>query len=82
MPCTSKELYYIVHENEATNVTGETMMAMELHCYYGHIALSIACWLVKNGLVSRLNFDDIKDRGIFCESCIYAKVTHKLIIKI
>lgn len=27
-------------------------------------------------------FDDLKDRGTFCESCIYVKVTCKLIKKI
>ena len=75
IPHTLKGLYCVVHEHKTANATGETMTVMELHQHYGHIAPSIACQLVENGLVGGLKFDDLKDGGTFCESCIYAKAT-------
>ena len=82
IPRTSKGLYRVVHEHKTANATEETVMVMELHQCYGHIAPSIAHRLVKNGLVSGLKFDDLKDGGTFCESCIYVKATCKPIMKI
>ena len=82
IPHTLKGLYHMVHEHETANAIMEMVMVMELHCHYGHIAPSVAYQLVKNGLVGRLRFDDMKDGGTFCKSCIYAKATHKLITKI
>ena len=55
---------------------------MEWHRCYGHITPSVAHWLVEDGLVGRLKFDDLKDGGTFCESCVYAKAMCKLIMKI
>ena len=54
---------------------------MDIFCVT-HIAPSVARHLVENGLVSGLKFDDTKDGGTFCESCIYAKATCKPIAKI
>ena len=54
---------------------------MELHCRFGHIAPSAAHQLADQGLVSGLIFDDSKDGGTFCESCVYGKATHKPIVK-
>ena len=71
-----------MHEHETANAAAETVMVMELHCRYRHIALSVAHCLVENRLVSRLKFDDTKDGGTFCESCVYVKATHKPIAKI
>ena len=82
IPCTSKGLYRVVHEHETANAATETVTVMELHCRYGHIPPSVARRLVENGLVSGLKFDNTKDGGTFCESCIYAKATHKPIAKI
>ena len=41
------------------------------------MAQQLADW----GLVSGLVFDDTKDDGTFCESCIYGKATCRLIVK-
>ena len=82
IPRTLKGLYRVVHEHETANATDETVTVMELHQRYGHIAPSVACWLVENGLVGGLKFDESKDGGTFCESCVYAKATHKPIAKI
>ena len=82
IPHTSKGLYRVVHEHETANAAAETVTVMELHRRYGHIALSVAHCLVENGLVSGLKFDDMKDRGTFCESCVYVKAMCKPIAKI
>ena len=82
IPHTSKGLYCVVHEHETANAAAETVMVMELHHRYGHIAPSVARCLVENRLVSGLKFDDMKDGGTFCESCIYAKAMCKPITKI
>ena len=80
--CTLKGLYHVVHEHETANAATEMVTVMELHRWYGHITPSVACHLVENGLVSGLKFDNMKDGGTFCESCIYAKATCKPIAKI
>ena len=54
---------------------------MELHCCFGHIAPSVAHQLADRGLVSGLIFDDSKDGGTFCKSCVYGKATRKPIAK-
>ena len=56
---------------------------MELHRRMGHIALETARKLVKNGLVTgvRLNANSHVE-PVFCESCVYAKVTRKLVAKV
>ena len=82
IPRTSKGLYHVVHEHETANAATEMVTVMELHRRYGHIAPSVARRLVENGLVSGLKFDDTKDGGTFCESCIYAKAMRKPIAKI
>ena len=41
------------------------------------MAQQLADW----GLVSGLIFNDTKDDGTFCESCIYGKVMCRLIVK-
>ena len=82
IPRTSKGLYRVVHEHETANAATETVTVMELHRRYGHIAPSVAHHLVENGLVSGLKFDDTKDGGTFCKSCIYVKATRKPIMKI
>ena len=42
---------------------------------------SMAQQLADWGLVSGLIFNDTKDDGTFCESCIYGKVMCRLIVK-
>ena len=76
IPCSSKGLYRVVHDNESTHsAEDEQITVMELHHQMGHIAPSVARCLAENGLVSGLVFDDLKDKGTFCESCVYAKAT-------
>ena len=82
IPRTSKGLYHVVHEHETANAADETVTVMELHRRYGHIAPSVARRLVENGLVGGLKFDESKDGGTFCESCVYAKAMRKPIAKI
>ena len=82
IPHTLKGLYRVIHKHKTTNVADETMMVMELHRHYGHIAPSVAHRLVENRLVSGLKFDESKDGGTFCESCVYMKATRKPIMKI
>lgn len=60
----------------------EMVTVMELHHQYGHIAPFIACHLVENRLVSRLKFNESRDGGTFCKSCVYVKATCKPIVKI
>jgi hypothetical protein len=55
---------------------------MELHCGMGHISPAIAKKLVENGLVAGVWLDDSSGDIVFCESCVYAKATHKPVPKV
>jgi hypothetical protein len=37
--------------------------------------------LVKNGFISGLRLESNPDAGLFCESCVYAKATRKIVPK-
>ncbi|KAA1478896.1 hypothetical protein DENSPDRAFT_744706, partial [Dentipellis sp. KUC8613] len=54
---------------------------MELHWCMGHIAPSMTKRLLDKGFVTSLRLDTSSEEPTFCESCIYAKATHKPIPK-
>ena len=37
--------------------------------------------LIENGLVTGVHLDDSSGNTVFCESCVYAKTTHKPVAK-
>ena len=78
---STRGLYCVVQEHNTTNTASEHITVMELHCHFGHIALSVACQLATRGLVNGLIFDNSKDDGTFCELCVYSKATCKPIAK-
>ena len=78
---STRGLYRVVWEHDTANTASEHITVMELHHCFGHITPSVAHQLATRGLVSGLIFDDSKDDGTFCESCVYGKATCKPVAK-
>jgi len=83
VPRSARGLYRVVHERDpdSMNSVMETITVMELHKRMGHISPSVARHLAESGLVSGIKVDLSSGEKVFCESCVYAKATRKLIAK-
>ena len=77
-------LYKVEHELniEEANAVEETITLEQLHRRLGHISPIIAKKLIEDNFVTgiRLDFTSSGD-PFFCESCVYAKATRKIVLK-
>ena len=83
IPCSPQGIYHVsIDPTESTSVAVETLTPMEIHHRMGHISLTIAVKLIKDGLVTGIWICNMPSVDLeFCKSCIYAKATHKPIAK-
>lgn len=84
IPHSSQGIYCIsIDPTKSASVAVETLTPMEIHHRMGHISLTIATKLIKDGLVTGIWIYDMPSGDLeFCESCIYAKATHKPVTKV
>ena len=59
----------------------EVISLDQLHCRMGHISPKVARLMVTKGFATGIKLDNTGPQDIFCESCIYAKATHKSVVK-
>ena len=82
IPKTNRGLYKTEHEPaEEVNLAEEILTVDKLHWCLGHISLKSTQKLVKDGFVTGLKLEPTSNADIFCESCIYAKATCKMVPK-
>ena len=83
VPKNKKGLYRVEHYAGSANVAMEELTLDQLHQRMGHISLKSTQKLVSQGLVTGI-FLDMTDpvKPFFCESCVYAKSSCKLILKV
>src|ERR1700678_1194625 len=77
-------LYKVEHELniEEVNAVEETLTLEQLHRRMGHISPVIAKKLVENNFVMGVRLESTSSGDpFFCESCVYAKATRKIIPK-
>jgi hypothetical protein len=77
-------LYKVEHELniEQANAVDETLTVEQLHRRMGHISPVIAKKLVENNFVTGVRLESTSSGDpFFCESCVYAKATRKVIPK-
>jgi hypothetical protein len=83
VPKNQKGLYRVEHDLETADVATEELTLEQFHRRMGHIFPKSARTLVSRGLVTGV-FLDLTDpvSPFFCESCVYAKSSRKLISKV
>ena len=84
IPKNKRGLYKVEHELsiEEANAVDETLTLEQLHRRMGHISPVIARKLVENNLVTGVRLETTPSGDpFFCESCVYAKATRKVIPK-
>ena len=83
IPHSLQGIYCVTMDpTKSTSVAVETLTPMEIHCRMGHISMTIAAKLIKDGLVTGIQIHNMPSVDLeFCKSCIYAKATHKPVAK-
>ena len=76
---TSHHLYKVLHTFKSANAA-EIILAMELHCRLGHIAVASAWKLVESGAIVGIELDP-NSQEHECDACVYAQATHLAIPK-
>ena len=77
-------LYKVEHELniEEVNAVEESLTLDQLHCRFGHMSPIIAKKLIENKFVTGVRLGlTLSGDPFFCESCVYAKATQKIIPK-
>ena len=81
VPKSGCGLYRVLHESDTANLTADILTLDQLHCQMGHISPETARRLVVKNFVMGVKLEDSPSGPFFCESCIYAKATHKPVPK-
>ena len=82
VPHSQNAVYRVVHDGpELTCVAKDMVTWTKLHRRLGHVLQGVAKQLVEKGLVTRVHIDTPSGDIVFCESCVYAKATWKLVVK-
>ena len=66
---------------EKVNLAEEILTVDKLHQHLGHMSPKSTQKLVKDSFVTGLKLEPTSNADIFCESCIYAKATCKMVPK-
>ena len=70
----------VEHIEGEASIAEKVLTSEHFHCCMGHISFQAAKTLVKNKYITRVQLKYTpSDHKIFCESCVYAKVTRKLV---
>ena len=76
-------LYQITHEQELGNIVKEPLTVNQLYHWLGHISPDTARKVAMKGFMTEVKIiESPSGHPFFCESCIYAKVTCKPMVKI
>ena len=79
---TDKGVYKVIHNGDnSLYAATEPITLMEFHHHMGHISPAVAKRLAEKGMATGLHADTSSGEMVFCKSCIYAKATHKPIVK-
>jgi hypothetical protein len=80
VPKDSSGLYRVSHNEDSAHAV-EVITVDQLHRRMGHIAPETASKMVRKGFVTGVKLSVDSGTPTFCESCIYAKATRKLVPK-
>lgn len=80
----TKGLYHVAHDQpKEANSADEELSLDQFHHRMGHILTGVARKLVEKGFVTGVHLESTASSGpFFCESCVYAKATQKLVPKL
>ena len=82
VPKNPKGLYRVEHEADSANAATEAITINQFHRRMGHISPLIAKKLIDNKLIMGVHLAETPSGDpFFCESCVYAKATRKLVAK-
>ena len=75
-----RKVYRVEHIEGEASVAEKVLTLEHFHCCMGHISFQTAKQLVKNKYITGIRLEYTPtDHKIFCESCVYAKATRKLV---
>jgi hypothetical protein len=83
IPKTSRRVYKVEHDEDVANVVEERLTLDRFHRRMGHISSEVARKLVRDKFVTGVRLEYTPSgKAVFCESCIYAKATRKVVPKV